>query len=108
MFNEMSKDELLEHYSKKMPGDFIQYDGHCDLPADDHIEVDETGHSFFTRHTRELMDGATVRVLIRLGTPKDTALQLLSKITEWVSEDAMYEYLNTLKQDNRAGRTDAA
>ena len=103
MRNNMSKDELLEHYSKKAPSDFIQYDGHCDLPPDGQtIEVDQDGHSFFMRHTQELMTGATVRILIQLKTPKEVTIQMLDKMRQWIAEDPYYEKINSFDEQQRS------
>ena len=103
MRNNMSKDELIEHYSKKAPNDFIQYDGHCDLPPDGHfIDVDQDGYLFSSRHTQELMEGATVRILIRLKTPKEVALKMLDKMRQWITEDPYYEKINSFDEQQRS------
>ena len=103
MRNEASKQELLQHYSTKVPSDFIQYDGHCDLPPDGQvIEVDQDGHSFSSRHTQELMTGATVRILIRLRTPKEVTLKMLDKMRQWIAEDPYYEKINSFDEQQRS------
>lgn len=82
------KTMLLKHYSEREPTGFLQFDGFADAPeGDDIIHPDDDKDWIGGGSTYELMHGANVRVLIRLGTKHGEALRLLKKITDWIVRD---------------------
>ncbi len=89
MTPEEIKDMLLEHYATKSPSYFLQYDAIARKRVHPYSrdELDEDGELVNARPTYELMNGADVRVLIREGTDKRTAVRLLWKIPAWTAHE---------------------
>lgn len=78
-----TRQELLEHYATKQPRRFYQIDAYRDSEIPEQAgQPDEpgVGYIFATPDNWELMDGATVRLLIKPGTPKTEVLTLLGEI----------------------------
>ena len=83
---EKSKQGILEHYKRKEPSLFIQYDGFYE-PEDPTALPDDDGHAIFSRLTYELMSGGpAVRVLITPETSEETIIKLLDKIKESIKK----------------------
>ncbi len=86
------KESLLKHYAKKEPTQFYQFDSYCNyLPPDQGDELDMC-------KTWELMNGSSVRVLIRTGISEKEAIRLLLKIIEWITSVG-FEDLEREKED---------
>ncbi len=83
------KDTLLEHYATKPPSLFLQYDGIARPRVYPYSgdELDEDRELVNAKPTYELMNGADVRVLIREGVDKRTAVRLLGKILAWAENE---------------------
>ena len=91
-----TKKEMLDHYAKKEPMLFEQYDGFKNA-GDDVIHPDYDGDSLTVGDTCELMSGyPEVRVLIPPKTKAEDAVRLLLKIAIQIKSreieiDKMYE-----------------
>lgn len=84
MYNS-SKKKLLKHYESNEPKLFIQYQGYADQGEEDPYQgIDKDGHSLCKQLTHELMLCGKVSVFIDPKVSKESALLLLSKITEWI------------------------
>jgi len=81
--------ELLSHYAKRDPNEFLQIDGwHGGKCAGDRVvATDENGYSMTGSVTVELMYGADVRILIDPSTPASEAVALLQQAVAWLKED---------------------
>jgi hypothetical protein len=82
------KVELLRHYLDREPRLFRQFDGFNPPtwpvgPGSEDADDDE----FWCASTWELMNGATVRVLIPQGVDSETALRLLRKIADSIERE---------------------
>jgi hypothetical protein len=88
------KAELLEHYGRKDPCTFQQYDAFTGVePGDCIVRPDNDGDCLFAGITEELMSGVwSVRVFVTDGTSKADALRALKKIIAWM-ESGEYEQL---------------
>jgi hypothetical protein len=82
--NYKTRAELLAHYSKKSPTQFIQFDGFDDLQPDSVVTVDPDGHSLFSTKTWELMNSSRIRILIKPGASEESVKTLLRKMVDWV------------------------
>ena len=84
-----TKQQVLDHYSRRVPVLFNQYDA-FDLGedgADDVMRPDNDGDSLFRSETWELMSGVyETRVLITAGTKPSVAVRHLRKIIEWIEK----------------------
>jgi len=82
--------DLLEHYGRREPCLFLQFDGHKVVGRDDVLRPDENGHSVTSGLTYELMSG---RVAVRVLIPKDVAdadaVALLLKIAHEIERDGL-------------------
>ncbi len=83
------KDILLDHYASKTPTLFLQYDGIARprVRRSESGQLDEDNELVNAKPTYELMSGADVRVLIREGIDKRTAIRLLVKIMAWMEHE---------------------
>jgi hypothetical protein len=90
--NREEKSAVLQHYERREPRLFTQYDGHNVGVGhqDPIIRPDAEGHSLTTGLTWELMHGADVRVLIPATTSKETAVALLRKIAAEIECDGLW------------------
>jgi len=87
---EQLKQDLLEHYATKEPHAFYQYDGFAnERDSGSPVEADTDGDALCGGTTHELMNGATVRVLVAPGTSEKDALRLLKKIRRWIRRDGL-------------------
>jgi len=96
-----TKGDLLEHYAKRDPVGFIQFDDFTDPKTwDDVVKPDKDGHCIHAGTTHELMTGIYgVRVLVRPDIPKEVVLKSLSKIRAWIRRDDILEvYANQFKK----------
>lgn len=87
---EQQRLKCLKHYATRPVTEFMQFDGfHVGADCDDWVmRPDKDGDSCFGLFmTHELMHGADVRVLIKAGASKETAIRLLKKLLEWVMVD---------------------
>ncbi len=91
---EWTKEKLLQHYKRKEPNLFIQYDGYYMPNGENDLIIpgslmnpNDEGFNLFSSMTYELIDGANVRLLIKPETPKETVLRLLERLTSWIKED---------------------
>ncbi|MGH8628678.1 MAG: hypothetical protein ACREYC_26560 [Gammaproteobacteria bacterium] len=76
------KKEKLQRYAEKDLKTFFQIDVH-DVGVnggDDLMRPDKDGHCITWGKTRELMDGASVRVLIALGEDTKDVIAMLQKV----------------------------
>jgi hypothetical protein len=87
-----TKDELLAHYAKREPKQFVQYDGWADCEGDAVLDSgDGSGYGMATGITHELMRGSNVvRVLIPPDTAPADAVTLLRRIADWIECDGLY------------------
>jgi len=86
----MTKDQLLQHYSRKQPQKFTQLDGFTEVRHDDVMRGDENGHALMGGETYELMSGAyAVRLLVTEGAEKHDVLALLEKMRRWIARDGI-------------------
>ena len=83
------RQKLLEHYARKDPQSFLQFDGWCNQgTGDDFATPDAEGDWLCVGKVRELMSGGpSVRVLVTRRTSKEDTLRLLRKLADMVSED---------------------
>ena len=82
------KQQLLRKYSNKEPNVFYQFDGFENMKNDSIAKPDEDGLAVFYTNTCELMNGSTVRVLLKPGVEKkETYLKLLKRIYDWIERD---------------------
>jgi hypothetical protein len=85
-----SREDLLAHYKKREPTRFAQIDGFADVPADDVMHGDESGHAILGGTTYELMSGnPEVRILIPDKTTREDAATLLRKAAEWIDRSGL-------------------
>lgn len=79
--------DTLAHYASLEPKRFLQLDGHY-IPngGDDGFHPDEDGDDYHASSTVELMEGATVRVLIPFDTDVMVAVRQLKKIAKWLKK----------------------
>lgn len=84
-----TKKELLDHYARRAPQTFYQYDCFVNIGEGDCVmQPDEDGDTTFTSVTYELMSGVPVRVLINPeGATKGDVLRALCKIMEFIDKD---------------------
>jgi hypothetical protein len=89
------KEELLNHYAKRRPTEFFQFDAFMNAEPGDPVALpDQNGNSFCSCLTTELMSGGpTVRILI---TKDDEAIKdkykvasVIREISEWVIKDGI-------------------
>jgi hypothetical protein len=81
-------EELLSHYKRRDPKSFNQLDAfYVTHGGDDMMRPDEDGDCLFAVDTIELMEGATVRVLIPKGTDRLIAIRQLKKLAKWLKRD---------------------
>lgn len=84
-----TKQALLDKYSRREPSKFRQFDAwndwHGDMLDGDGDGIVVTGPS----PTYELMKGSVVRVLIKPGTPKEVAANLLLRIARYIERDGL-------------------
>ena len=73
------KEVLLKKYSHKEPKRFIQYDGFVLDGWDDVMKPDEQGHAVMALETFELMEGASIRLLVTPHTEKKDVRRIASK-----------------------------
>ena len=85
---QVTKEELLEHYKQREPHRFIQYDGFIAWFEDDHADSD--GDTVWCRETVELMQGSTVRLLIDPDAAKDVVIRVLRKLCGWIERDGVF------------------
>lgn len=82
-----TKGELLEHYSEKVPKEFLQFDIFTE-GWDSVIVPNEDGVSIFQTETTELMTGrATIRILIIPGAKKEVVVNGLKSVTMWIEKN---------------------
>jgi hypothetical protein len=83
--NQILHDEKLAHYATREPKHFLQLDGHY-LPRNsgDGLHVDADGDALTSTATVELMQGATVRVLIPHDADPKAAVRQLKKLAKWL------------------------
>ena len=84
------KSQLLNHYARRSPTLFHQFDAFTGVePGDPIVVPDDDGDSLFGEiMTQELMSGGpSVRVLITAGTDKAAAIRALQKLTDFVERD---------------------
>jgi hypothetical protein len=79
-----TKGELIEHYCKKEPTEFYQFDGAYLGEGDFFQRVDADGDWIGATRTWELMHGHPVRVLIHTETTPEEAVRLLRKTAAWI------------------------
>ena len=91
--------ELLNHYAKREPKEFLQLDGWYGgkWAGDSIVATDENGYSGTGRITVELMIGADVRVLIDPSTPASEAIALLEQAVDWLKRDP--NLFRTIKEE---------
>ena len=87
MENNITKQELLEHYGARDPKMFLQFDG-FEAPGDWYANP-ETGIAVFGGTTVELMRGSAVRVLIDPSTDRAKVLQILHKLVAWIEDGGL-------------------
>jgi len=91
---EKTTGELLNHYAKREPKEFLQIDGWYGgkWVGDSVIATDKNGYSMTGGATVELMIGADVRILIDPSTPASEAVVLLQKAIDWLNRGpALYQ-----------------
>ena len=77
--------EKLAHYASKEPKHFLQMDGYYDSEVyDELMHPDLEGDAFIAQGTVELMDGATVRILIPYHTDPTVAARQIKKMAKWL------------------------
>ena len=78
----------LAHYASREPKHFLQLDGNY-LPrgGDDEIRPDCDGDAVSAKGTVELMNGATVRVLIPHDGDVLVAVRQLKKLAKWLKRN---------------------
>ena len=82
------KGALIAKYVDREPTEFYQYDGFSQAGNGPLGEgPDGDGDELSAGATTELMNGASVRVLIRTEATSADAARLLRKITRWVERD---------------------
>ena len=85
---EAKRTELLNHYAKKTPVEFWQFDGFTGVKADSLVCPDADSDACFSSGTWELRnDNVPVRVQIRKGVPATIARRLLEKLLVWYAQD---------------------
>ena len=77
--------EKLAHYASKEPKHFLQMDGYY-VPEvyDELVYPDLEGDAFTAQGTVELMNGATVRILIPSNTDPTVAARQIKKMAKWL------------------------
>jgi hypothetical protein len=83
--NMPTKYQLLEKYLISSVSAFKQYDCFIDAVPDSLFKPDDDGDCLFGGTTHELMNGSSVRVLIRPDESKQDVIRALLKIAEEVS-----------------------
>lgn len=77
-----SKRELIRHYKKQNPNEFVQLIGN---PDDGGLYVDAEGDAIVAGAINELMaDDFQVRVLIPMHAELPAAIRLLKKTLDWL------------------------
>ena len=80
-----TKEQLLNHYSKRDPKLFIQFDGYDEPPEGC---TDPEAYSGMCRiKTYELMCGNDVRILIDPRKDREKVLRILHKLVDWIEGD---------------------
>jgi hypothetical protein len=82
------KHQLLEHYARKEPKNFIQFDGFSEVGEGDFVmQPDADGDWICGCPPRaELMEGTDVRILISEGASRAVVCRLLRKMLPFVEE----------------------
>ena len=79
-----SKEGLLEHYATREPKSFVQIDGW--VSGDDAIVTDDDGLAMSSGLTTELMNGSTVRLLIKPDSDPTKIVVLLHRAIEEIED----------------------
>lgn len=84
--NKKVKDKMnkLEQYCSSPLRDYWQFDAYANSI---NPECNIDGYNVMFRSTEELMDGFTVRILVKPGIDKTIALQLIRKITNCIDRE---------------------
>ena len=83
------KAALLSKYAKRVPKEFVQYDGWLDAYGDSVMHPDGDGDAMMSLHTFELMYGTDCRVLIPVGADGLATARLLRKIAAWIELEGL-------------------
>ena len=82
------KGELLAHYARRKPYQYLQLDGFTGIPVEDVMCGDDDGYAVCMTQTWELRTGnIPVRVHVLAGTSKADTVALLRRILNWVEKE---------------------